>query len=167
MIKEIVDYWNSKEGKPWHRCKKITPAVSHILDHELDGFDPADIKSAIDNYHTLLTGESYYWTYKWNISRFFSVTDSRRGNNHIKKWWQFLPESFEIERYYDKKVVNKMVHERAVQDKKDRQRDKDRDEYSGWLKEADDAEYDNYVSQFGHHLDWLRTELKCPKKSDS
>lgn len=160
MITDIVNHWNTRPNTPWHKCNKITPAVANVLSHELDGFDPEDVKSAIDNYHLILTDEMYYWSYKWNILRFFSVTDTKNGNKHIKKWWQFLPESFESERYYNREIVKKILDRQAEDKKLEIQRNKYRSEYGKLFSEWNQDQYDGYRSKWGGGLDWLWNEVK-------
>lgn len=63
----IFDYWNSKKIIVH---KKLTDKIKRKISGALDTHSPDELKKAIDNYHTVLTGDEYYWTYKWTLEDF-------------------------------------------------------------------------------------------------
>jgi len=63
----IFDYWNSKKIIV-HR--KLTDKLKRKINSILKDYTVDEIKKAIDNYHTVLTDERYYWTYKWTLEEF-------------------------------------------------------------------------------------------------
>ena len=63
----IFDYWNSKKIIVH---KKLTDKIKRKISGALDTHSPDELKKAIDNYHTVLTSDKYYWTYKWTLDDF-------------------------------------------------------------------------------------------------
>ena len=63
----IFDYWNSKKIIVH---KKLTDKIKRKISGALDTHSPDELKKAIDNYHTVLTSDKYYWTYKWTLEDF-------------------------------------------------------------------------------------------------
>lgn len=63
----IFDYWNSKKIIVH---KKLTDKIKRKISGALDTHSLDELKKAIDNYHTVLTGDKYYWTYKWTLDDF-------------------------------------------------------------------------------------------------
>ncbi|HUM44919.1 MAG TPA: hypothetical protein PKI14_18390, partial [Fervidobacterium sp.] len=63
----IFDYWNSKKIIVH---KKLTDKIKRKISGALATYSPDELKKAIDNYHTVLTSDKYYWTYKWTLEDF-------------------------------------------------------------------------------------------------
>jgi len=91
-IYTVFEHWNSKKIIV-HR--ELTQAIRSAINARLKSYSIEKLLDAIDNYHLVLVGDEFYWTYKWpiktfmnpnNVDRFISENDPftnyrRKGNN--------------------------------------------------------------------------------------
>lgn len=64
--KRIFEHWNSKriiKHKSFEKFKSV-------INSRLKDYSEEEITQAIDNYHTVLTGDEYFWSYKWGLDDF-------------------------------------------------------------------------------------------------
>lgn len=64
--KRIFDHWNSKGIKKHREFEKFKPTINARLRE----YSESEIVEAIDNYHAILTGKEYFWSYKWALDDF-------------------------------------------------------------------------------------------------
>ncbi len=110
---KIFNHWNSYKGKlieknnekiTWksHNLKSdgfIAPEIVKAIKQALSvGYSVEDICSAISNYAKILLGEDFFWTYAWNLAEFLTRGEERH-KQAPRKWWKFLPDNFDKERY--------------------------------------------------------------------
>lgn len=99
-VEEVFNHWNKKTGKPWKRHRKLMPDLKQAITATLKEFSVSLVCEAIDNYHTVLTGEKYYWSYGWTLGGFLTTKyGSGKKAHDPHKWWQFLSNNFDTERY--------------------------------------------------------------------
>lgn len=98
QINIVFDFWNSYKGKNWKSHIKLSHNIQIAILDALKNFSVEEICQAIDNYHTVLTNDKYFWSHTWTLPVFLSV---KYGNakNSPKKWWQFLSDNFIPENY--------------------------------------------------------------------
>ncbi|WP_199614689.1 replication protein [Paenibacillus alkalitolerans] len=93
-IYTIFEFWNSK-GIMKHR--NLSDRMKSAINARLDDYSVEELQEAISNYHTILTSELYFWSYKWSLLDFMNdknvvkfITENnpfetyrkqRRGNN--------------------------------------------------------------------------------------
>jgi hypothetical protein len=96
VIYIVFEHWNNQRIII-HR--KLTDSIKGAINGRLEeGYTQADIKSAIDNYKTVLSGHEYFFTYKWTLKEFL-----QRDNGFIK----FLPDADPLNNYKDKSIRSK------------------------------------------------------------
>ncbi len=102
-----VDKTDSDTGQPVHVCwpgrrlnpdGSIPPDAATVIRTALKQFTVKEICAAIDNYAAALVGEDTYWTYAWGLYEFFTRREGRALADGYK-WWRFLPDGFDIEKY--------------------------------------------------------------------
>lgn len=105
----IFEFWNSFKGKQtstklcpktgtfirWHSHNKLTHDMRLAMRENLKNYTLEDMCMAIDNYAKALLRDDTFWTHVWPLSIFFAVKYTR-AKDARKKWWQFLPENFDI-----------------------------------------------------------------------
>jgi len=96
---EIYNHWNSKTGKPWHkhRSKEPSPEIRQAIRARLKTYSVDVLKSAIDNYHQVLTDKKSFWTMKWNLRNFLMI---HKPNERTElQLWRWLPSTFDMYDY--------------------------------------------------------------------
>jgi len=84
--KEIFQFWNSKRIITHRNFEKMARHINAALKL----YSLEEIKTAIENYATVLFGVQYYWTHKWTLDQFLS------RKNGLDR---FLLENFHAEDY--------------------------------------------------------------------
>jgi len=102
QVETVFDFWNSYKGEGWKSHVKLSYDIKTAIIDALKKFSVEEICSAIDNYHTILSSDEYFWNHVWPLSTFLSV---KYGNakDSPKKWWQFLPNNFVAGNYVSSK----------------------------------------------------------------
>jgi len=87
-IYSIFKHWNSKKIVVH---KELTQAMSSCINARLEaGNTIEEITEAIDNYEKILTGEEWFWSYKWGMTDFLKKgldkfrTENDPFKNHEK-----------------------------------------------------------------------------------
>lgn len=98
-INQIYNYWNSfSQSKKWRHHTKLSKYIKQAILDVLNDATIDEVCDAIENYHTILNGEQYFWNYIWPLTTFLSVSyGGYKGAT--KKWMQFHPENFVKENY--------------------------------------------------------------------
>ena len=152
--KPIFDFWcDLPKHKNWWHHKFMTPDMESAIKVVLKrGFTIAYLCGAIENYYKARTTKGSWWcdvcNRKWDIETFFTQ-GATKGQ---LEWKRFEPERFEMDDCFTPEHKRNMI-------KVSRQRDKDRDQYSGWMQDLPESEYANYTKVHGSHLDWLYAEF--------
>jgi hypothetical protein len=114
----VFECWNSHAGPSIDKTDSDTGQVVHIHWHSrkprldgtipldadtairaaLKGFGGDDIRAAINNFAAVLLSTETFWTYAWSLSEFFTRREGRAKDSGYK-WWRFLPDSFDFEKY--------------------------------------------------------------------
>lgn len=89
-IYTIFDHWNSKEIIQ-HR--QLSQKLKSHINARLEKYPVGELMEAIDNYHTIITDDSYFFTYKWTLAEFLT-----RGLD------KFLTKSKPFDNYRDKQA---------------------------------------------------------------
>ena len=117
-VHQVFDYWNSFKGNSIRKRNKesneitvtwrnhklrtdgtIAPDVKAAISEALKaGYSVTEINAAIDNYAKILLDTNYWWTHVWPLSIFLMVKYERRKDAE-HKWWQFLPDNFDENKY--------------------------------------------------------------------
>lgn len=95
----ILTHWNSKQGKRWRKCRKLSPILDKAIRKRLKLLGD-DLLGSIDNYHTVLTSHDYAWTYTWSL--FLFLTRHKPGEKREDDYLQcviFSPDVFVAENY--------------------------------------------------------------------
>ena len=79
QIEEIFNHWNSKNIIT-HR--KLTDKAKGKINAKLkEGYSIEEVKQAIDNYSLVLSGEEYFFSYRWPLEEFL-----QKGFEKFKDW---------------------------------------------------------------------------------
>jgi len=124
--RQIFDHWNSYKGRSickrgkdgqektvaWKSHKPrpddtLSPDIVRAISEALkDGHSVEEINGAIDHYAKILLIADYWWTHVWPLSTFLMVKyEKRKDAEH--KWWQFLPDNFDEEKYMSEDAKRK------------------------------------------------------------
>ncbi|NLT75177.1 MAG: hypothetical protein GXX98_01535 [Planctomycetes bacterium] len=112
QVAVVFEHWNTYAGrsveKPdgkggtkgvrWQGHRQLSKDKRIAIQQALRDYRPEDIQAAIDNYATILLGPEYFWTYAWPLTDFLTRGDERH-KGAPRKWWQFLPDNFDANRY--------------------------------------------------------------------
>lgn len=86
-IYTVFEHWRSK-GIIAH--KKLNKQMESHINARLQEYDLDEILKAIDNYHTVLTDDKYYWTYKWTLQDFMKPNNIVRFLDSSEPFVSFL-----------------------------------------------------------------------------
>jgi len=95
----VLDHWNSKQGKKWRKCRKLSPILENAGRKRLKLLGD-DLLGAIDNYHLVLMSPDYSWTYTWSL--FLFLTRHKPNEPRTDDYLQcviFSPDVFVAENY--------------------------------------------------------------------
>ncbi len=85
--------------------------LKQAISAALKEFSVPLICEAIDNYHLVLTGAEYYWSYAWTLGGFLTTKyGSGKKSSDPHKWWQFLSNNFDTERYTTNKGSDELTN---------------------------------------------------------
>jgi len=86
-IYTVFEHWCSK-GIIAH--KKLNKKMESHINARLQEHGLDEILKAIDNYHTILTDDKYYWTYKWTLQDFMKPNNIVRFLDSSEPFVSFL-----------------------------------------------------------------------------
>lgn len=100
-IRRVFDHWNiCANGGPWHKHRRITPAISKAVERALKDYPVEEVCQAIDNYAMVLQGDEYFWTHVWTLQEFLTRRQgSGKGAFDPYKWWAFTSDEFDPEKF--------------------------------------------------------------------
>ncbi|HEY3374620.1 MAG TPA: hypothetical protein VGK02_06120 [Candidatus Aquicultor sp.] len=76
----LFEHWNSLKIMVHRKADKFLPSLTARLSDYIE----QELTEAMDNYHAVLTGEEYFWSYKWglddflkpdNLDKFLTIND--------------------------------------------------------------------------------------------
>ena len=124
-IEIIFEFWNSFKGSQtstdklnpktggiihWRSHNKLTYDMKFAIEENLKYYSLEDMCTAINNYADALLGSWSFWTHVWPLTTFFTVRYKIKDAG--KKWWKFLPETYDSQLY----LKNKSNIQREVKD---------------------------------------------------
>ena len=85
-IQAVFDHWNSLDGLPHVRVVEYhhRQYVKDWLKH----YSVEKICQGLDNYHKVLMGRDYFWTYSWNLWEL--LTRRKTDGSKTPQFLQFL-----------------------------------------------------------------------------
>ena len=127
----VFEFWNSFKGSKtstrldpktnnlicWHSHNKLTHDMKVAMRESLKDYTLEEVCTGIDNYAKILLGDEYFWTHIWPLSIFLTVK-YEKSKDGTKKWWQFLPENFDAQRYLRRGNIWKNSTEDIIEDPK-------------------------------------------------
>ena len=123
-VQRVFNHWNTFAGrsieKPgdqgrtttgrWRGHRALSKDKRAAIEQALKDFSAQDICGAITNYAVVLLGRAYFWSYAWSLNEFLTRGDERHKQAQ-RKWWQFLPDNFDLDRYRRQNADDEVVFE--------------------------------------------------------
>lgn len=98
----IFTYWNQSEGLIHH--KELKHDIKLAIKAALANFSVDDIKEAIANYSTVVSGDEFFWTKRWALGVFLT-RKTGQCKDDPKQFWRFLNNNFVKEEYMTQNVT--------------------------------------------------------------
>lgn len=117
QVEEIFDHWNSKNIIT-HR--KLTDKVKGKINAKIkEGYSIEEIKQTIDNYCLILSGEEYFFSYRWTLEEFLQKGFEKFKDFKIAKSNYLIKEarSARVKKHFEQERDYTDDERRAIEDK--------------------------------------------------